>query len=559
MFFQASLARTVAVVALGAGLTDAAKPVAVQPVSLKSALDAKMNKALDLCWALLLELGPSCPRFAKLSTVGEARSAMEAVQRDVFRAKFTTPDGVMGMLRGARTILSFHSSAQTSVWESSEWIVAALLRDQLHSGKSKPGIIYRACVWCEACFEMNLFTSSPLVLSQKSPTLNLSSSARNLPVPAELATFDMIIAMESMVRDAPSSVMRCWAGVFCALAHGVLRWSDLQRSEGLTLTNDAVTGISWRMKKKWTKVRWAALRRGFSDVDWAEPWLDELHSCGLPAPDFVIKDSDKAMSSFLDRPASFYDAQAAMRVLLVACSSLNFSVAEALRFSCHSWRHFYPTAGKQLRMNNEQINKMGHWDPNSRMPDTYDAKACVAELLYKSEVRNACSDGWRLVEDASLPSPPPGTPASAPSACKRRKVDVSPPAASPIIGTAVARPVLRVDNRRLHLWTSGPYTVCDYWKCGTPEAPAAVATFFDFPLAAEARSAGVCKACSSSTLVSSVTRLQFSQPLFFLSTSSSSSSSEVSLASSLPSAVAVQSWASFAEDGELSEDDASSA
>ena len=46
MFFQASLARTAAVVALGAGPSDAAKPVAVQPVSLKSALDAKMNKAL---------------------------------------------------------------------------------------------------------------------------------------------------------------------------------------------------------------------------------------------------------------------------------------------------------------------------------------------------------------------------------------------------------------------------------------------------------------------------------------------------------------------------------
>ena len=46
MFFQASLARSAAVVALGAGPSDAAKPVAVQPVSLKSALDAKMNKPL---------------------------------------------------------------------------------------------------------------------------------------------------------------------------------------------------------------------------------------------------------------------------------------------------------------------------------------------------------------------------------------------------------------------------------------------------------------------------------------------------------------------------------
>ena len=70
MFFQASLARTAAVVALGAGPSDAAKPVAVQPVSLKSALDAKMNKPLagigSVFKYLRRTLQTVCTRFCQI-------------------------------------------------------------------------------------------------------------------------------------------------------------------------------------------------------------------------------------------------------------------------------------------------------------------------------------------------------------------------------------------------------------------------------------------------------------------------------------------------------------
>ena len=57
------------------------------------------------------------------------------------------------------------------------------------------------------------------------------------------------------------------AGVQVALGHGALRWSDLQHSKDLTLTDDALMGITWRMKKRSVQVPWAALRTGVSRVE----------------------------------------------------------------------------------------------------------------------------------------------------------------------------------------------------------------------------------------------------------------------------------------------------
>ena len=42
-----------------------------------------------------------------------------------------------------------------------------------------------------------------------------------------------------------------------ALGHGVLRWSDPQHSKDLTLTDDAIMGITWKMKKRSVQVPWA--------------------------------------------------------------------------------------------------------------------------------------------------------------------------------------------------------------------------------------------------------------------------------------------------------------
>ena len=64
-----------------------------------------------------------------------------------------------------------------------------------------------------------------------------------------------------------------------------------------------------------------------------------------------------------------------------------------MTFSCHSWRHLFPTAGRQLRLGNETLNDMGHWAPKSGMPQRYDSAVCVSELTGKATVRRAFQDG----------------------------------------------------------------------------------------------------------------------------------------------------------------------
>ena len=140
-----------------------------------------------------------------------------------------------------------------------------------------------------------------------------------------------------------------------ALGHGVLRWSDLQHSKDLTLTDDAIMGITWRMKKRSVQVPWAALRIGVSGRDWALKWLEILSHHGLPGKDFVILAPSHDLKSFKDLVANFYHCQSMLRTFLLHSG---FTSSEAMTFSCHSWRHLFPTAGRQLQLSNETLNDM---------------------------------------------------------------------------------------------------------------------------------------------------------------------------------------------------------
>ena len=125
----------------------------------------------------------------------------------------------------------------------------------------------RALEWIQASFGVETHFSAVFVWSQVSGSC--SAGERPLPKPARVATVEMLVCFEELGFSAPSSILQCWAGVQVALGHGVLRWSDLQQSKDLILTDDALMGITWRMKKRSVQVPWAALRIGVSGRDWA--------------------------------------------------------------------------------------------------------------------------------------------------------------------------------------------------------------------------------------------------------------------------------------------------
>ena len=62
---------------------------------------------------------------------------------------------------------------------------------------------------------------------------------------------------------------------------------------------------------------------------------------------------------------NFYRVQSALRMLFLYSG---MSADEAVTFSCHSWRHLFPTAGRQFGMDDSMNGEMGQWEVGSAMP-----------------------------------------------------------------------------------------------------------------------------------------------------------------------------------------------
>ena len=324
------------------------------------------------------KLGAHCPRSDLcFSAPFPARETNRQLQAAAFQSSFSVSDSILQMRKCAE-ILFFSTQ-----------IIG--LGSLVSNGVASCG--FSAGHTCEAYDPCKSNVARPFVRSQVSGSSS-AAGERPLPKPARMATVEMLVCFEELVFSAPSSSLQCWAGVQVALGHGVLRWSDLQHSKDLTLTVDALLGITWRMKKRSVQVPWAALRMGVSGRDWAVKWLEVLSYHGLPDKDFVILAPSHGLKSFKGAVANFYHCQSMLRTLLLHSG---FTASEAMTFSCHSWRHLFPTAGRQLRLSNETLNDMGHWAPNSGMPQRYDSAACVSELTGKATVRRAFQGGWSMV------------------------------------------------------------------------------------------------------------------------------------------------------------------
>ena len=143
-----------------------------------------------------------------------------------------------------------------------EWTLAAFITDQAQRGASSPRKKVRTFA-CRRNVRLSSAWAWSLVQARRSSwTPGAETRARK---PAKTASLEMVRHMENLLFEAESNMMRCWAGAQCAMAHGCLRWADLQATKNLKLTKDAVFGVSWRMRGKKTHVPWAALRVGLRD------------------------------------------------------------------------------------------------------------------------------------------------------------------------------------------------------------------------------------------------------------------------------------------------------
>ena len=136
--------------------------------------------------------------------------------------------------------------------------MATWLRQQAEANKTRGATALQALRWVEHSFGITLYTQTELVRSQQCMHTDRCRIAP--PVLARCPTEEQILLWEQLVLcDSASNFTKAYAGALCAMAHGMLRWSDMHRSIGLTLTADAVTSMS-PMKNQKYLTAWAAPR-----------------------------------------------------------------------------------------------------------------------------------------------------------------------------------------------------------------------------------------------------------------------------------------------------------
>ena len=149
---------------------------------------------------------------------------------------------------------------------------------------------------------------------------------------------------------------------------------------------------------------WAALRLGFGEADWVDPFLNACKEADLPKEDFLALRPGVNLAMFTRHPAGWADANRALHALLVVAG---MHIDDVVKYTMHSLRHVYPTCGFQLMFPPSAVTMMGHWAAKEdNMASLYNAARVSTELAYKANIAANVRAGWRPVEEGAIPEPP---------------------------------------------------------------------------------------------------------------------------------------------------------
>jgi hypothetical protein len=232
------------------GKVTSSKPPEVAAMSLALIEKNRMAKAKADVHKVFVKHASGTPRFLKLREAGDLGLNL---QMDTYRLKSRSSKVVS---RRAKMAENFSLDLLVLEWDIlalDEFQIASWARGRVQGGGGSAASHTReVLLLVQACTDVPMFVGSPLVQSQLCRPLR-----DNLPEAAEQAKelpIEVIKVIENLVFTAPTSQMRCYCGFFALLASSSLRTTDCLRTRRLSLTDDAITGVSqMKTKSTWTK------------------------------------------------------------------------------------------------------------------------------------------------------------------------------------------------------------------------------------------------------------------------------------------------------------------
>ena len=473
------------------GRSDSSFCTGTTPVSLAELANKRRASVVQKCHALFRRVNYFSPRYARVfgpaqNPFASGETLLPTMEDAYFSsANFDTVGGYCLISNKFLDWLKPFATLDTV----SEFEVSAYLRDLRPAGLYVPGRHRSALMWFENTFKLALYTDDHLVQAQCR-----FRGMRESPIKAQAPSVDMVKKLEAYVIDKSNPVgLRIIGGILLCMVHGVLRWSDIQRSVDLTLGAQLLFAKA-TMKRKDTLTPWVASYKGFGGCNWAGPWMEALKSRNMPGPDFVLF-QPKSEETFSTRPASYATVVTYSRVVLMR---IGLDAKEALRFTLHGYRQVYPTLANQLGLDSLEQEAIGHWKKGSAMPQVYDTLTNSLEIRAKQRVLGALARGFKmgkareffmdvstapltesldeevkevitaeevpLAENGEKPDPP----------LSIEYVDALP------IRERLADSIFQVRNavtHRIHLWGNGNFTLCSRLLCGTRDTPSTGALF----------------------------------------------------------------------------------
>ena len=367
--------------------------------------EALDNKVIASCLSILKDLGPISKTFNHYFGDG-TRSPSEKETQALYRRFYQTHGcsvktaHVATCVKDFRAFQSHLEALGASFASLTPFVVSSFLTDSVVRGPSVPARLYSSLRWAESVFEIDCLCSDDFVeLEGRGP------KDRPPPKQARCPSEGLIKQVEHSVLDQSlSPIHRIIGVVILFLAHGVLRWKDLQSSKGIRKMKHAFIGRSY-MKKQGNR-SWICLLVGFSCNEWGEEAWALLRTYGFPTASYFLAQFNKNYTGFLERAASYSNVLNAVRFYLVKV--LYLTIEDACTYTLHSFRHLYPTMARQMILSNEEQTEIGHWTKPkclSSMPDHYDAISSSVEITAKNKIVWAFQHGRRICGPGEIPVP----------------------------------------------------------------------------------------------------------------------------------------------------------